>query len=85
MKSSGASATWRAPSRMPAHRVKAIQAEKEAEAASRQNLQSELNLIGVTGDALKRRMRDEFDVDLEAIDLAAFEPVENCEEELARP
>jgi chromosome segregation protein len=64
------------------HRVKAILAEKDEQMSAKQALQSELNLIGVTGDALKRRMRDEFDVDLEAIDLASFEPVENSEEEL---
>jgi chromosome segregation protein len=64
------------------HRVKAILAEKDEQSAARQGLQSELNLIGVTGDALKRRMADEFDVEVEDIDLASFEPVENAEEEL---
>lgn len=64
------------------HRIKAIQAEKDQQAASRQELQSEVNLIGVTRDALKRRMRDEFDVDLDSVDPASLAPAENCEEEL---
>jgi chromosome segregation protein len=64
--------------------VKAAQHEREEILTSKQNLQSEINLIGVKADALRRRMAEEFDVDIDAADLGALEPVEGCEEELTK-
>ena len=64
--------------------VKAAQREREEVLSSKQSLQSEINLIGVKGDALKRRMVEEFDVDIETVDLSALEPVEDWEEELTK-
>jgi chromosome segregation protein len=64
--------------------VKAAQHQREEILTSKQDLQSEINLIGVKADALKRRMAEEFDVDIEAVDLGALEPLESCEEELTK-
>ena len=65
-------------------RIREAQTEREAILASRQELASEINLIEVKGDALRRRMLEEFEVDIDAVDFGALEPVEDCEEELAR-
>ncbi len=63
--------------------MKAVQGQREQILALKQALQSEISLIGVKGDALKRRMFEEFEVDMDTIDFEALEAVENCEEELS--
>lgn len=63
-------------------RIRALLTEKEHEISARQALQSETNLITVKCEALKRRMAEEFEVDVEATDLASLEPVEEPAEEI---
>ena len=66
MRSSGRKRDLEAAIEDARHRVKAIQAEKDASRRLRgRPCSRRLNLIGVTGDALRRRMGDEFDVDVE--------------------
>jgi chromosome segregation protein len=63
-------------------RIKALVTEREDQLSARQALQSEANLIAVKCDALKQRMTEEFEVDVEGVDLATLERVEDCTEEL---
>jgi chromosome segregation protein len=65
-------------------RIRALQAEKEQQISAKQDMHSEGNLLAVKSDALKRRLLEEFEVDLETVDLASLEPVENPAEELAK-
>ena len=64
--------------------ARALQHQREEILSSKQDLQSEINLIGVKADALLKRMGEEYDVDVAAVDLGALEPVEGPEEELAK-
>ncbi|MFZ1947439.1 MAG: chromosome segregation protein SMC [bacterium] len=65
-------------------RVKAVMAEREQQLAAKQGLQAEINLADVKCDAVARRLAEEFEVDIASVDFQALEPVENCEEELAK-
>ena len=63
-------------------RIRALAGEREQHLASKQARLAEINLLEVKSDALKRRMVEEFEVDVGAVDFAALAPVEDCEEEL---
>jgi chromosome segregation protein len=65
-------------------RVRAIMTEKEQQLAAKQELQAEINLADVRCDAVARRLAEEYEVDIASVDVQALEPVENCQDELAK-
>ena len=63
-------------------KIRTLAGEKEQELASKQALLAEVNLLQVKSEAVRRRMVEEFEIDVDSVDFASLAPVENCDEEL---
>ncbi len=64
-------------------RIKTAAAGREQALAGKQELTSEVEILGVKSDSLRERMLEEYEVDIAEVDPEGLQPSENCEEELS--
>ncbi|MFH1313302.1 MAG: chromosome segregation protein SMC [Candidatus Eisenbacteria bacterium] len=65
-------------------RIKSSQGERESLLSGKQEFHAESNLLEVKSHALKKRMLEEYDLDISRVALKDLTECENCEEEIVK-